>query len=176
MKSASVDYSATGTAVTSYTYDDYKRLRTVTTPQRFTGDSTSRTTNYYYALGGGATDDYTHTDSQPRLISLPSGKKTLNTYDLDFHLATTTAGSGTAEAATTGFGRDDAGNVTSRTEPKYHAAGGPSWIYSYDARDRLKSTDDPFVNHTTYTYDKASNKKSEVRANGQTITYIFMMG
>lgn len=43
--------------VTSYTYDDYRRPRSVTTEQRATGDNTSRTTNYYYDANGNS-DDY----------------------------------------------------------------------------------------------------------------------
>src|SRR5207244_2897313 len=46
----------------SFTYDDYKRLRTMTTPPRFAGDGMNHIRSSYYDANG-TSDDYTHTDS-----------------------------------------------------------------------------------------------------------------
>jgi RHS repeat-associated protein len=167
-----VDYALNTGATTTYTYDDYKRLTTVKTPQRFTGDSTPRVTNYYYDNAGGAVDDYTHTDSNVTRIVSPGGIVTRNVYDNNHWLLNTTVGYGSGEAATTGFTYDNVGNVLTKTEPKYYYVNPPpQWVYLYDARDRVQSINDPLGNPTSYTYDKASNKKTEVRPNGQTTTY-----
>jgi RHS repeat-associated protein len=86
-------------------------------------------------------------------------------------------GVGTADAATTGYTYDDGGNLATMTAPNQYP-GGVHWTYSYDARDRLTSVTDPLatdrnaLGHTVdYTYDNASNRKSERRANDQIITY-----
>src|SRR5205823_2375157 len=64
---------------TSYTYDDYKRLKSVTPPDR--GDGL-HTTSYFYDANG-TTDDWTLTDSNARWVKLPSPspKWTKNLYD-----------------------------------------------------------------------------------------------
>jgi RHS repeat-associated protein len=172
LQSVSVDYALNTAATTSYTYDDYKRLRTMTTPQRFTGDTTPRVTNYYYDNAGGAVNDYTHTDSNVTRMVSPGGVVTLNAYDNNHWLTSTTVGYGSGAGATTGFTYDNVGNVLTKVEPKYYnTQNPPQWVYLYDARDRLKTATDALGNATTYTYDKASNKKSEIRPNGQSSTY-----
>jgi YD repeat-containing protein len=65
---------------TTYTYDDYKRLRTVTTPVRGQGDNSLYTTIYFYGPNGAATD-YTRTDATPTKIESPGHKITTMAYD-----------------------------------------------------------------------------------------------
>src|SRR6266852_5863232 len=47
---------------TSFTYDDYKRLLTTTTPPRFSGDTMNHTSSVYYDANGTGSD-YTLTDA-----------------------------------------------------------------------------------------------------------------
>ena len=47
---------------TSYTYDDYRRVKSVTTPVRYAGDSANHTTEFSYYVNG-IGDDYKYTDS-----------------------------------------------------------------------------------------------------------------
>lgn len=170
-------------AATNYTYDDYKRLKTIVRPLRYTGDPSARTTTVFYDAAGNG-DDYTHTDSNATFTITPALVRTANLYDEDFRLLTTTLGENVRTDSvpiTTSYTYDKVGNVLSKTDPSGQPGGtypGTDWSYTYDARDRLLTVDDPTganknnLGHTiNYTYDLASNKKSEQRANDQTITY-----
>jgi RHS repeat-associated protein len=163
--------NATGSADTDYTYDDYKRIASVTTP----GNPTRRTINFYYDANGGVGNDYTHTDAQVTRALLPSGKVNLRIYDANGRLDQATIGYGTIDEATTYYDYDNAGNVADVIDPNNFQT-----TYFYDERDRLIGVDDPIATdrngasppHTvSYTYDAASNKKSEQRANDQIVTY-----
>src|SRR5207244_6123479 len=103
---------------TSYTYDDYRRLKSVTPPDRNDGTGLHRTNFYYDANGTG--DDYRYTDSNVTWVVLPSGKKTKTVYDDNRRKQSVTVGYGTSDAATTGYGYDGVGNVTSGTNPLDH--------------------------------------------------------
>jgi YD repeat-containing protein len=85
-------------AATSYTYDDYRRPKSVTPPARGDGTGT-HTTNFYYDANG-ASDDYRCIDSNATWVKLPSGKKTKTIYDDNRRKASVTVGYGTADAAT----------------------------------------------------------------------------
>ena len=154
---------------TSYTYDDYRRVRSVTTP----GHNTSLITSYYYDANGTG-DNYTHTDSNVTYITLPSGNKTKAVYDANLRKTAVTVGFGTTDAATTSYGYDNVGNLTSVIAPNeqpnqpYY---GKSTITAYDQRNRVMSVTDALQNPATFTYDTAGRKKIVTRANGQTITY-----
>ena len=183
LQSMSVDYSATAAAATSYTYDDYKRLLSVTTPDRFSGDTLNHTTYFWYDKAGNGALEYTHADSNVTRTVLPSGKIMKNVYDADFRKTSSIAGYGSADAATTSFTYDNIGNLWTLKDPNGQSTG-KSWSYTYDPRDRLITVDDATINdaapdknslgHTVnFVYDAASNKKSERRANDQVITYDF---
>src|SRR4029077_12761126 len=75
---------------TSYTYDDYKRLLTVTTPQRATGDNTPRTTTYNYDPSGSGTG-YTRTVAAPTKVTSPGGKVVNTAYDQNLRTTSVTA-------------------------------------------------------------------------------------
>ena len=69
---------------TSYTYDDYRRLKSVTPPARGSGDNGTYTTSFYY--GANAWDDvndYKYTDSNVTCVVPPSTstKKIKTVYD-----------------------------------------------------------------------------------------------
>jgi RHS repeat-associated protein len=162
--------------VTSYTYDDYKRLRTATTPQRFSGDTTPRTTYLSYDTNQGTGDDYTHTDANVTRLTLPSGKLARISYDPNFRksFVTASAADGVTDASTTGFIYDYAGNLTTvkRPDPSTgQASSSRATNFNYDERNRLYSTTDAINPATTRTYDAGGRLSSEQRPNGQTITY-----
>src|SRR6266508_5784535 len=152
--------------VASYTYDDYRRLKSVTPPGR--GDGTgANTTNFYYGVSAvDNVNDYKLTDSNVTWTVLASGKKIKTLYDDNRLQSSVTIGYGSGDGATTSYGRDAAGNLTTTTNPYNHN----NTTVDYDTRNR------PSANHvlsqvTTITYDTAGRKKTITRPNGQTITY-----
>lgn len=159
--------------VTSFTYDDYKRPRTKITPQRYTGDTTPRTAYVYYdATGTG--NDYTHTDANVTHSTSPGGLKTTIAYDANFRKTSVIVGDGTADAATTSFGYDNAGNLTWIIAPKEQsgqAFAGQSTTIAYDERNRPYLLTDPIGNATSCMFDAAGRKASVTRANGQLTTF-----
>jgi RHS repeat-associated protein len=155
--------------VTSYTYDDYRRSKTVRTP----GHNTALTTSLYYDANGTG-DDYTHTDANVTHSTSPGGVKTTTTYDENKRKTAAIVGDGTSDAAKTSYGYDNVGNVTSVIAPNQQP-GQPfadkSTTSFYDNRNRLRSVTDALNKTTTFTYDAAGRKASVTRPNGQTITY-----
>jgi RHS repeat-associated protein len=150
---------------TSYIYDDYRRVKSVTTPARYAGDSANHTTEFSYYVNGMG-DDYKYTDSNVAWINLPSGKWINTVYDGNRRKTGVTAGWGTADAATTTYGYDNVGNVTSVTDPLDHIT-----TTIYDERNRPSSV--TRASQTTrFTYDLAGRKQSVNRPNGQVINYV----
>jgi len=150
--------------VTSYTYDDYRRVKSVTPPVRGLGDNGTYTTYFYYDVNGTG-DDYTLTDSNVTWVTLPSGKRTKTVYDDNRRKLSVTVAPGTADEATTSYGYDNVGNLTSVTSPGGH------WIATvYDERNRPSSVNDRGL-VTTFTYDTAGHRKSITRPNTEVITY-----
>ena len=163
-----VQLNATDWAETDYTYDDYKRLLSVTSP-------TGHVTNYFYNRRGNAAGDLTHTDSNVERLVLPSpsSKVTKILYDADLRKTSVAVGFGTSDAAKTSYTYDQVGNLATMKDPR-----GATWTYNYDTRDRLINVIDPLAadrnsnGHTVdYTYDPANNKTSEERANNQIVSY-----
>jgi RHS repeat-associated protein len=152
--------------VTSYTYDDYKRVKSVTPPARGDGTGTHTTSFYYGANPWDGLNDYQFTDLNVTWGLLPTGKKTNTVYDDNRRKSTVTVGYGTADAATTSYTYDNVGNLTTVTNPRsYHIT------TAYDERNRPSSITDALNDTTTFTYDTAGRKKSITRPNGQVITY-----
>ncbi len=158
--------------VTSYIYDNYRRLTSVTTPQRFSGDTTPRTTTFNYQRWG-TNSPYLHTSSFVFIVTAPSGRVTHLDCDNNFRKAILRQAPYTADDAWTYFNYDAVGNLSSTKNPR-----GYTTTYGYDKRDRLTSIDDPIATDrnslgdtVTYGYDPAGNKTSERRANNQVITY-----
>jgi YD repeat-containing protein len=149
---------------TSYTYDDYRRVKSVTTPVRGFGDNGTYTSSFFYDANGTG-DDYRYTDSSVTYVVLPSGKKTKTVYDDNRRKSSVTVGYGTTDAATTSYGYDNVGNLTSVTNPLGH------WIVTnYDERNRPSSINDS-NRVTAFTYDTFGRKRSITRPNGQVVTY-----
>jgi YD repeat-containing protein len=102
--------------ITRYEYDDYRRLTKITPPVRGFGDSNEHSTCFFYdANGTGA--DYRYTDSNVTWVKLPSGKKAKVTYDDNRREQSMILAPGTGDEATTSYGYDNVGNVTSVTNP-----------------------------------------------------------
>jgi YD repeat-containing protein len=163
--------------VTSFTYDDYKRVLTVQTPQRSAGDNTPRTTyTYYDATGTG--NDYTHTDANVTWGIVPGGEKTKTVYDNNFRKTSVIVAEGTSAAATTSFGYDDNGNLTSVVAPKQQSGqpyAGQSTTASYDERNRIYAVSEAvggrLARTTSCKYDAAGRKMSVTRPNNQLIIF-----
>jgi YD repeat-containing protein len=171
-------------ANTTYTYDDFKRVKTIVRPLRYTGDASARTTTLWYDTTG-TTDDYSHTDAQATFVTTPAGVDTANVYDENFRVLSTTLGDTSrtdSSPAITSYIYDAVGNVERKKDPNGQTTGA-EWVYTYDARDRLATVDDPTVNYPTganknslahtinYTYDSANNRTSVQYANDQVVSY-----
>ena len=160
----------------TYAYDDYKRLQSITASPAYNGDATPRTTYFYYDKTGGTGTDYTHADANVTHLTTPLGKAVKTLYDENFWKRSVTAGTG-AEAATTTLTYDAVGNLRTVQDPNGQATGAFT-EYFYDKRNRLTDVNDPIstdrntLGHTiSWTYDQAGNKKSQLRANNQLVTY-----
>ncbi len=144
---------------TSYTYDDYNRLLTVTNPL-------GKTAQYDYApTEGNTTQNRQHTTNSARWITMPSGIKTKNVYDENWRKTSSVAASGTLNL-TTSFAYDNVGNLTDVTDPRSKITHN-----DYDNRNRKTSTKEaygtPVEAHTVWHYDAASNINQIDRPDGK---------
>lgn len=144
----------------TYSYDEFRRLESVLDPL-------NRITFYSYDLPGGICG-CTHAEDLPTSIELPSGKVKKITYDVEWQKTSETVGFGTADAATTGYAYDNAGNRISETDPR-----GQIWHYTYDSRNRKSSETDPLGNKTQWGYDLAGNKLTETRADNSVFSWTY---
>jgi YD repeat-containing protein len=138
---------------TTYTYDDYRRLKSVTPPDR--NDGTGLHTTHFYYDASGTGDDYRYTDSNVTWVVLPSGKKTNILYYDNRVRQSVTVGYGTSDAAITSYGYDGVGNVTSVTNPLGHN----NVSTLYDERNRPYSIT-VGGQTTNVTYDTLGRKSS----------------
>jgi RHS repeat-associated protein len=154
--------------ISSFTYDDYRRARSTTSP----GHNTPMTAYTYYDANGTG-EDYTHTDANVTHLTSPGGEKITNAYDENYRKISTIVGDGTPDAAKASYSYDNNGNVTSVISPNEQPGqlyAGKSTITAYDERDRVMSVTDALNNPTTFKYDAAGRKASVTRANGQIVT------
>lgn len=143
-----------------WTYDEFKRVKT-------SADPLNEITQYDYDLPGGICG-CTHTDMQPTLITLPSGKKIHKDYDVVYRLTSETIGYGSPEAATTTYQYDLAGNVITKTDAK-----GNTTTYQYDLRNRKSSISDALGNTSGWKYDLSNNLKQQIQPDGQIVQYFY---
>ncbi len=171
------------TQSTSYTYDDYKRLRTITTLSRGVGDATPRMTTYFYTPTGTG-ENYSRTASVPIKVVSPGGSIVLMSYDLNLrNLVTTALGDSNVPNASTTYSYDNNGNVRTVTDPNGQATGATT-TYAYDRQNRVSSITDPIVadrnanNHTMdFYYDPSGNKVKAIRADNAFCSYEYnLMG
>ena len=161
---------------TSYEYDDYKRLRRIITPLRFTGDTASRTGNVFYDANG-VGEDYSRTVPNVTWSVTPNNRSVHATYDNNYRKLTVISAPGTGDEATNTYDYDNAGNLTTLKTPNQQTGGpnaGTSYAYWYDERNRLSDVDDPIstdrnsAGHTiSYKYNAAGNRSQQIRADNQ---------
>ena len=154
---------------TSYVYDDYKRVISVTAP----GHNTPLTSTVCYAAICPG-NDYTYTDSNPQHAFSPSQEKTSYTYDDNRRKLSVIVADGTSATATTSYVYDNNGNLTSVISPNQQPGqmfAGQRSVSIYDERNRPVSTIDALGNVTTFKYDAAGRPLSVTRPNGQITSY-----
>ena len=160
---------------TSYIYDDYKRLRTVTTPVRAAGDTTARITTYFYDQSENG-EDYTRTANAPTRVVSPGNRVVRTSYDPNLRaLSVTAVGVSPVPSATTQYVYDSNGNTLTVTDPNLHVT-----TYRYDELDRVKFIDDPISldrnsdGHTfSFGYDVSGNLVSQKRADDKTCAFSY---
>ena len=138
---------------TRYDYDDYKRVVSVTNPL-------NQTATLSYAPWDGA-GSYSHTTSSVYRRASPLGKVVDYDYDDNFRRTLMRQATGTADEASTIYGYDDVGNLTSVQDPRNNVI-----IYGYDDRNRRANMTHPapFNNEITiWEYDTTSNLRFETR-------------
>src|SRR5207302_8949376 len=157
---------------TSYTYDDYKRVRTVIT-------ATSHTTTTFYDQARSG-EDYTHTDAKPTKVLSPLGKSVNTYYDENLRVVRVQRAPGTVDEANTYYAYDANGNRTTVTDPN-----GKVTTTYYDKQNRVKFVDDPMVNdpvaphknsdgHTlSIIYDTGGHKVQERRVDSKICKYTY---
>ncbi len=167
------------TTTRTYGYDEFGNPTTVTNEQKKTWetkydefrrpdtlkDPLGRITQYKYDLPGGICG-CTNNENKPTTVILPSGKTTTYTYDVEWEIRSKTEGAGTADAATTTYEYDKAGNLTTLIDPLRN-----NYVYEYDIRDRRTSVTDPLRHQTHYGYDKVGNLTFIIRPNGDSVNY-----
>jgi RHS repeat-associated protein len=139
---------------TSYTYDEYKRVLTVTNPM-------GQTTTNWYGLDASWQNPLLHTTNNPKYTLSPMNKNVVYDYDANFRKFVQVAAMGTADEAWTWFGYDEVGNLSWTRDPRNNTTS-----FGYDARNRRTSVTNA-LNQTTWCgYDGTNNKAWETRADG----------
>lgn len=164
---------------TGYTYDDYKRLRSISTPLRAAGDTTPRITTYFYDQNGTG-EDYTRTAAVPTKVVSPGGKIVTMIYDENLRtLSVTAAGDANVPNATTSYTYDPNGNVLTVKDPNGQATGAVT-TYTYDCMNRVMSVTDPIPldrnsnGHTLdYLYDVGGRVIGITRADDRNCSYAY---
>src|SRR5882724_2993907 len=149
---------------TRYTYDEYKRVLTVTNPM-------GETTENCYALDPAWADPtlrqpLLHTTNALRYTKSPMQKNIVYGYDENFRKQYQVAAFGTpADEAWTFFDYDEVGNLNWIQDPRWKVT-----RFGYDARNRKIWMDDPIAadrnnsGHTmNWEYNAVGNKTKETR-------------
>jgi len=151
---------------TTYTYDEYKRVRTVENAVHHT------VTNDYTPPGG--LSPLSHTTSSVYHVTSHMGKVIEYDYDANFRRKRMTVAPTTADWATTTYTYDPVGNLETVTDPngqpgQLHA--GAHTTYEYDERNRRKTLIDALGHPTAWLYDAVGNMTRETRADNKFRTW-----
>jgi RHS repeat-associated protein len=145
-------------------YDDYMRMD-------WTKNALGNMITFDYTATNGSSS-FSHTTKNVRWTISPQacgtpGIKTGQTFDNNLRLLTKTLADGSAIAATTTFGYDPNGNLTSVQDPRGYIT-----TTIYDTRNRKTQVTDPgpLSYFTKWFYDNASNVTSIQRKDGTTET------
>jgi RHS repeat-associated protein len=135
---------------TTYVYDDYKRVTSITNPL-------GQATIYNYALDW--EHPFAHTTNNPHYVLTPSGKNTFFDYDANLRKKDQAVAFSSPDESWTLFEYDEVGNMTKKTDPRFKET-----IYGYDDRNRQISVKNNELNETTvFEYDGVGNKTKEKR-------------
>jgi RHS repeat-associated protein len=134
---------------TSYTYDEYKRLLTVS-------NALNETTTNYYGLDW--TNLLLQTTNTPKYTLSPMGKNVVYEYDANRRKTYQGVALGTGDAAATTFEYDAVGNVTKTTDPRGNVA-----TFGYDNRNRQVTATNALNQTATIQFDGVGNKIKETR-------------
>ncbi len=156
--------TATGESrTTTWTYDTMGNVLTVDGPRTGVNDVTTYTYDASGRLatvtnGLGHLTQYNEYDvhGNPLEIIDPNGVITRLTYDARQRLKTRTVAYGTADAATSTFDYDPAGQLVKTTLPD-----GSFIAYEYDTAHRLVAIEDAAGNRIDYTLDALGNRVEE---------------
>jgi RHS repeat-associated protein len=136
--------------VTTYTYDKYGRILVKTDPDPDAGGpKTAPAWTYAYTKGG-----------ESRQVTDPTGAETRSTYDELGRQETSSVSdlvAGTPVYFTTHLGHDDAGNLTTTTDPLSHTT-----TTTYNTAGEPTITTDPTNRFTQTSYDQAGRVVSTV--------------
>ncbi|MBA3352662.1 MAG: RHS repeat protein, partial [Blastocatellia bacterium] len=166
---------------TTYTYDEYNRLKTMKVPPSDAIPS-QRATVYDYTPDRAAPPNdinpLSHTTDSIWKETSPSLVLTSRKFDENFRLISEEIGSQDPEkAATTWFGYDNVGNRIYVTDPRASGADDPVWTtYTlHDTRNRVMQVSTPPApiygpERTKYEYDGNNNVTKIVRADTTEVT------
>ena len=149
---------------TRYTYDEYKRVTSVTKPY-----AASAATNDYSPWNGRG--KFSHTTASVYRAASATGKITDSDYDANFRRKIMTQAPGTSDAASTTYTYDEVGNLQTTRAPNQQP-NGPQTVFEYDDRNRQFRVTDVFGNRTETAYDVANNKTSVTPADGHPIQFV----
>jgi RHS repeat-associated protein len=141
------------------TYDEFRNPRIKTDPL-------GRNTTFVYGENTAGSCGSCRASGKPIGMISPSGRQVSYTYDLEWQLISETDGYGTADAATTQYSYDAAGNATQITD-----ASGSTTTRMFDVRDRLVQSTDALNRTYTTAYDRASNVIAETRPDNGVTTH-----
>lgn len=141
--------------VTTTTYDNHRRPRTISVPVDG-AHNVYRTTTFTYERGSASGD--THTQRAVATITLATGKQTVNTYSANGRLKDTTVGYGTSDAAKTAYLYYPAGNLKQVTDPLNHVTS-----FTYDPLERRSTATDPLGHVTHWNFYGVGNGMSTAK-------------
>ncbi len=142
----------------SYTYDEYNRLLTVTKPL-------NEITTYTYNPTNGTGSRLSHTTNSPDTVTVPTNIVTNNVYDENFRKTSSTAAFGTPAAARTWFHYDPVGNQDYITDPRGSSSGDARYTTctDYDSRNRKWRLREPLGRTTQFLYEDKINVTRIIR-------------